>query len=117
MGSDTRLLQNGFIHHSIKILLRTKVKTKLFPIRLGKRTFFCELWNFWETDLAKKTRKLQLILIRKKNSVNQIFYQIAYFASFIGYKTDILEVISNLHVEGAKFGGKKVKSGGIFFLS
>ena len=71
----------------------------------------------------------------QQNSVNQIFYQIAlfsllrgasryynaiyivftYFASFIGYEADILEVISNLHVQGAKFGGKKVKSGGKSF--
>ena len=30
-----------------------------------------------------------------------------YFVSFIGYADDILEDISNLHVKGAKFGGKK----------
>ena len=32
-----------------------------------------------------------------------------YFASFIGYKEDIIEVIFNLHVQEAKFGGKKDK--------
>ena len=30
-----------------------------------------------------------------------------YFASFIGYEDDNLEVISNLHIQGAKFGGKR----------
>ena len=30
-----------------------------------------------------------------------------YFVSFIGYEDDILEVISNLQVQGATFGGKK----------
>ena len=29
-----------------------------------------------------------------------------YFASFTGYENDIFEVISYLHVQGAKFGGK-----------
>ena len=29
-----------------------------------------------------------------------------YFAPFIGYEDDILEVISNLPVQGAKFDGK-----------
>ena len=29
------------------------------------------------------------------------------FASFIGYEDDILKFISNFHVQGAKFGGKK----------
>ena len=30
-----------------------------------------------------------------------------YFASFIKYEDDILEVISNLHIQGAKLGGKR----------
>ena len=36
-----------------------------------------------------------------------IYILLTYFASFIGYEDDILEVISNLHVQGAKLGGKK----------
>ena len=32
-----------------------------------------------------------------------------YFASFIGCEDGILEGISNLHVQGAQFGGKKDK--------
>ena len=43
---------------------------------------------------------------------NAIYILFKYFSSFIGYEDDILEVISNLHVQGAKFGGKKDKSGG-----
>ena len=39
----------------------------------------------------------------------------AYFASFIGYEDDFLEVISNLHVQRAKFGGKRDKFGGKSF--
>ena len=37
---------------------------------------------------------------------NTIYILFTYFASFIGYEDDILEVISNLHVPGAKFGRK-----------
>ena len=41
-----------------------------------------------------------------------IYIIFTYFASFIGYEDDILEVISNLHIQVAKFGGKKDKFGG-----
>ena len=34
-----------------------------------------------------------------------------YFASLIGNDHDILEVVYNLNVQGAKFGGKKDKFG------
>ena len=40
-----------------------------------------------------------------------IQYNTNHFASFIGYEEDIFEVISNFHVLGAKFGGKKDKFG------
>ena len=36
-----------------------------------------------------------------------IYILFTYFASFIGLEDYILEGISNLHVQGAKFGGKK----------
>ena len=35
-----------------------------------------------------------------------IYAYIAYFASFTYYEDDILEVISNWHVQGSKFNGK-----------
>ena len=38
-----------------------------------------------------------------------------YFASFTGYADDIFEVISYLHVQGSKFGGKFEKFGGKSF--
>ena len=66
----------------------------------------------------------------RQNSVNKIFnphaffflpfakwYYLAiyivftYFASFRGYDDDILRDISNLHVQGSKFGGKFDKFG------
>ena len=37
---------------------------------------------------------------------NAIYILFTYFASFIGYEDDIIEVISNLHDKEAKFGGK-----------
>ena len=36
-------------------------------------------------------------------------------ASFTGYEDDIFKVISNLHVQGSKFGGEFEKFGGNFF--
>ena len=42
---------------------------------------------------------------------NAITILFIYFASFIGYEDDILKDISNLHVQGAKFGRKKDKKG------
>ena len=69
----------------------------------------------------------------RQNSVNQIFNPCAfffflltgvtwywhaiyivfkYYASFTGYEDDIFEVISNLHAQGSKFGGKFDKCGG-----
>ena len=81
----------------------------------------------------KKTRKLRQILRTRQNSVNQVFNQCAFFfflltgstwyyhaiyivfkcfASFTGYEGDIFEVISYLHVQGSKFGGKVDKFGG-----
>ena len=44
-----------------------------------------------------------------------IYKLFTYFASFIGYEGDILEVTSNLHLQGAKFGGKRDKFGGKSF--
>ena len=41
-----------------------------------------------------------------------IYIIFTYFASFIGFEEDILKVISNLHVQGAKFGRKKDIFGG-----
>ena len=38
-----------------------------------------------------------------------------YFAPFICYEDDILEVISNLHIQGTNFGGKKDQFGRISF--
>ena len=35
-----------------------------------------------------------------------IYIVLTYFASFTGYKDDIFEVISYLHVPGSKLGGK-----------
>ena len=47
---------------------------------------------------------------------NVIYIIFTYFASFTGYEDDIYEVISNLHVQGSKFGGKFEKFGGKSFL-
>ena len=41
-----------------------------------------------------------------------IYIVFTYFASFTGYEDDIFEVISNLHVQESKFGGKFDKFGG-----
>ena len=46
---------------------------------------------------------------------NDIFKLFTYFASFIGHEDDILEVIFNLQIQGAKFGRKKDKLGGKSF--
>ena len=35
-----------------------------------------------------------------------IYLVFTYFASFTDYENDIFEVISNLHVQGSKFGGE-----------
>ena len=88
-----------------------------------EKEIFGKLCNFWNTDLAE-------------DFVNQIFdpwafffflltgatwyyYAIyvvfTYFASYTGYENDICEVISNLHVQGWKFGGKFEKCGGKSF--
>ena len=37
---------------------------------------------------------------------NAIYILFTYFASFIGFEDDIVEGISNLNVQKAKFGGK-----------
>ena len=75
-------------------------------------------------------------MISQQNSVNTIFNPLAffffllasatwyyhaiyiiltYFSSFTGYEDDIYEVISNLHVQGSKFGRKFEKFGGKSF--
>ena len=41
---------------------------------------------------------------------NAIYILFTYLASLICYKVDSHEVISNLHVQGAKSGGKKKKN-------
>ena len=96
-------------------------------IWIGKTHFLWTLY-FGNADLANL--KLQ------QNSVNQIFNPcafffflstgatwyyhaiyivFAYFPSFTGYRYDIVEVISNLHIQGSKFGGKFYKFGGKSF--
>ena len=46
---------------------------------------------------------------------NAIYILFIYFASCIGYEDDILEVIYNLQVQGAKLGRKKDTFGGNSF--
>ena len=38
-----------------------------------------------------------------------IYLVFTYFESFTDYEDDIFEVISNLHVQGSKFGGNSIK--------
>ena len=45
-----------------------------------------------------------------------IYIVFTYIAAFTSYEDNILEVISNLHVQGSKFGGKFDKFGGDFFF-
>ena len=40
-----------------------------------------------------------------------IYLVFAYFASFTDYEDDIFEVVSNLHFQGSKFGGKIYRFG------
>ena len=47
--------------------------------------------------------------------LHEITMLFKYFASFLGFEDDILEVIYNLHIQEAKFGGKKEKKGGKYF--
>ena len=39
------------------------------------------------------------------------YWVFTYFASFTYYEDDIIEVISNFHIQGVKIGGKKNKFG------
>ena len=70
--------------------------------------------------LGGKLRQIKTVLIKcltqmhffsllrgAKWYYNAIYILIKYFASFIGYEDDICEVIFNLHMQGANFGGKK----------
>ena len=45
------------------------------------------------------------------HDITILFIVSTYFASFTGYEDDIFKVISNLHVEGSKFGRKNYKFG------
>ena len=97
-------------------------------IRLGKKKNFLKSKTFEVQIWRKKTHKITTNLNLHRNSVNQVFNPNAlffcflrgaawyynaiyilftYFASFIGYEDDILEVISNLQLQGAIFGGKR----------
>ena len=46
---------------------------------------------------------------------NTIYLVFRYFASFTHYEDDIFEVISNMHVQGSKFGGKITNLAEFFF--
>ena len=93
------------------------------------------LWTlkFWKYTFSGKKRVNYNKFEIATNCVNQIFNLNAFFfflltgatcyhltinlvftylALFIDYKDDIFEVISNLHVQGSKFGGKIYKFGG-----
>ena len=94
--------------------------------RLGKKQFFVNS-EIWEYRFGGKNAYITTNVKSRQNSVNQIFNPYAclfflltgatcyyhdiyivfkYFASFTGYTDNIFEVISNLHVQGSKFGGK-----------
>ena len=47
-----------------------------------EKTFFCELWNFWNTNLAKKTRKWRRLWNRDKTAWIKYLTQMHYFSSF-----------------------------------
>ena len=103
-----------------------------FKSDLEKNIFLWTL-KFWEYRFGGKNMYITTNSKLRQNSVNQIFYPNAfffflltgaiwyyhaiyivftYFASYAGYEDDIFEVISNLHVQESKFGGKIYKFGG-----
>ena len=90
-----------------------------------EKIIFFELWNFGNSHLAGKKRVNYDKFEIATNCVYEIFnlnafffflltgaswYTIylvfTYFALFTDYEDEILEVISNLHVQRSKFGGK-----------
>ena len=38
-----------------------QLSSQVVPEQMWKKTFFCELWNFGNSDLAEKARKLRQI--------------------------------------------------------
>ena len=110
----------------------------IFIIRpdLEKNSFLWTL-KIWEYRFGGKIAKITTNLKLRQNSVNQIFNLNAlfiflltsatqyyhtiylvftYFALLTDYEDDIFECISNLHVQGSKFGGKINKVGGKSFF-
>ena len=81
------------VHPPMALVLLSASVERCFVSRM--RDFFNELWNFGNVDLTEKN----------------VF---TYFASFTDYEDDIFEVISNLHVQRSKFGGKITKFSWIF---
>ena len=101
--------------------------------RLGKKTIFLWTLNFENTDLAgKKTAWITTNLKLRESCISQrlnphafffflltgatryyhaIHIVLTYFASFTGYEDDNFEVISNLRVQGSKFGKKNYNFG------
>ena len=71
--------------------------------------------NYKKFKIATKQRKSNIqptciifLLLTGATWYDHAFYifTFTYFASFIGYEDDIFKVISNLHVQGSKCGGK-----------
>ena len=109
----------------------------LSEYKLGKNHFFLWILKFWKVTFGKKKRVNYDKVKIATNCVNQIvnleslcfflltgatwYYHTIFLVSInfgllLDYENYIFEVISNLHVQGSKFGGKINKFGGKSFL-
>ena len=69
----------------------------------------------WQNSLNQIFNKKSLFFFFLTAAIwyyHAIYIVLKYFAWFTGYENDIFEVISNLDVQGSKFGGKVNKFGG-----
>ena len=82
-----------------------------------EKHFFCDLWTL-QVQVCRRKSKLRQNSVNRIFNPNALFFSLlrylnaiyilfTYFASCIGYENDILEDISNLHIQGAKHGGKR----------
>ena len=96
---------------------------------MKKKNIFLWSLKFLEGRFGGKMRKLQQIWNFNKKAkikylthmigatwyINAIYIAFTHFVSFTGYEDEIFEVISNLHIQQSKFGGKFYKFGRILF--
>ena len=112
-------------HQAHSFVISTRLEDKFFFGEFwkyrygGKKCVNYEKFKSWQNSVNQIFNPHALFFFLLTGATwyyHAIYIVITYSASFTGYEDDIFEIISNMHVQVSKFGGKFDKFGRLFLF-